>query len=54
MADEEHLKILKQGLGKWNRWRRDNPDLIPDLSGADLEGAVLSRFDLSFANLTRV
>ncbi len=41
MANEEHLKILKQGGKVWNRWREENPDLRPDLSDADLFEADL-------------
>ena len=33
MADEEHLKILKQGVEVWNRWREANPGIRPDLCG---------------------
>jgi hypothetical protein len=40
MANEEHLKILKQGVEVWNRWRRENPDVRPDLSRADLSGVI--------------
>jgi uncharacterized protein YjbI with pentapeptide repeats len=50
MANEEHLKILKQGVERWNKWRLENaknairPDLIgADLSSADLRGADMSR-----------
>ncbi|MBK6948374.1 MAG: pentapeptide repeat-containing protein [Haliscomenobacter sp.] len=58
MANEEHLAILKQGVEEWNRWRKENPKIEPDLSGADLErvgleGADLERVDLSDANLCR-
>jgi uncharacterized protein YjbI with pentapeptide repeats len=42
MANEEHLKILRQGVEAWNRWRKENPDVRPDLKGAVLEGADLS------------
>jgi uncharacterized protein YjbI with pentapeptide repeats len=62
MADEEQLKILKQGVEVWNRWREENPDEQPalsganlsqaDLSGANLFGADLSRADLSGAHLS--
>jgi hypothetical protein len=31
MANEEHLEILKQGVAKWNSWRKENTDIIPDL-----------------------
>jgi len=38
MANPEHLKILKQGVEYWNKWREENRDVKPDLSGADLHG----------------
>jgi hypothetical protein len=58
MANEEHLKILKQGVEAWNRWRKENPDTAPDLSGAylgdaDLSGANLSKANITLANLSR-
>jgi hypothetical protein len=48
MANEEHLKILGQGAWLWNRWRKEHPEIRPDLGEADLsraylDGAVLSR-----------
>jgi len=51
MADEEHLRILKQGVEVWNRWRQKNPDVRPDLSEATLHEADLVGVDLSGANL---
>ena len=48
MANEEHLKILKQGVEAWNEWREKNPQRTPDLSGANLIMA-----DLSGANLNK-
>ncbi|MEM8721795.1 MAG: pentapeptide repeat-containing protein [Cyanobacteria bacterium P01_G01_bin.39] len=36
MTNEEQLKILKQGVEVWNRWRQDNPEITPDLSELDL------------------
>jgi hypothetical protein len=55
MPDEEHLKILKQGVEQWNKWRLENA-IKPDLSGANLIGANLLRAYLidaylSFADL---
>ena len=41
MANEEHLKILEQGVEVWNKWLSENPNKRPDLSGADLSGADL-------------
>jgi uncharacterized protein YjbI with pentapeptide repeats len=45
MACPEHIEILKQGVDKWNAWRRNATGRI-DLSGADLRGADLMNFDL--------
>lgn len=55
MANEEHLAILKKGVGAWNEWRRETSE-IPDLSGADLHdgsfiGGDFRRANLSGANL---
>lgn len=59
--------MLKQGVKAWNEWRKENTDIIPDLSlaylsdddlsgadliGVDLSGADLSGADLSYANLS--
>ena len=51
MANEEHLKILRQGVEVWNKWRKENPDIQPDLSQADLGGADLSGANLIKASL---
>ena len=52
MAKEQHLTILKQGVETWNGWRKQCPQLQPDLSNADLTSAYLSDADLGYANLT--
>jgi hypothetical protein len=51
MANEEHLKILKQGVEQWNKWRLENA-IKPDLSGANLIGANLLRAYLIDAYLS--
>ncbi|KKL44436.1 hypothetical protein LCGC14_2365710 [marine sediment metagenome] len=48
MANREHLALLKKGVKVWNQWRRDHPEIQPDLTRADLRNA-----DLSWANLER-
>jgi hypothetical protein len=35
----------------WNRWRRENPDIIPDLKKADLRGITFEGGDLKQADL---
>ena len=67
MANKEHLKILKQGVEQWNKWRLENTRLEksprtglpisrdtirPDLGDADLSDPDLSGADLSRANLS--
>ena len=51
MANDEHVAMLKQGVAAWNAWRAANPDIRPDLSGANLAGARLPEADLSRAHL---
>lgn len=53
MANEEHLKILKQGAQVWNRWREDNPEIKPDLSEARLKRLYLEGVNLSFSDLSK-
>jgi len=57
MANQEHLKIFQQGISVWNQWRKENPDLKPDLSHADLSNIDLSNTnilnaDMSYADLS--
>jgi hypothetical protein len=51
MADEQQLAILRQGSDAWNAWRDRNPDIQPNLSGANLREAILSEADLTWARL---
>ena len=46
MADPEHLAKLKEGVKAWNKWRKDNSGIIPNLERADLGAANLERADL--------
>jgi uncharacterized protein YjbI with pentapeptide repeats len=64
MADQEHLDTLKLGIDKWNKWKKEHPDIEADLSEADFHKtslinadfirADLIGADLSYANLTKV
>jgi Pentapeptide repeats (8 copies) len=62
MANEEHVKRLKQGVEGWNKWRDDNemaqavrPEWRrDDPVRPDLSGAILINADLGGANLIEV
>ena len=61
MAVDEHHDKLYEGVEAWNEWRRQHPDIKPDLSqlhlgridlrGADLVGANVAEADLTMATL---
>ena len=51
MANEEHLKILLEGVEAWNAWRRENREVRPDLTRAKLTDADLMNANLGGANL---
>ena len=54
MANVEQLKLIKQGVEKWNQWREQNSNIKPDLSESDLRQAYLQKANLSHANLNKV
>jgi len=51
MANPEHLAILKHGVEEWNEWRRQHPDITPDLCDAPLTKRNLSEVDFNRADL---
>src|SRR6266446_212504 len=51
MANREHLDLLKHSIENWHGWRKQHPEILPDLSEANLSTANLSAADLSRANL---
>lgn len=51
MANKEHLAILRQGVEVWNQWRKDNPNLIPELDEANLEKIGFYEINFAGANL---
>ncbi|MEA5499825.1 MAG: pentapeptide repeat-containing protein [Limnoraphis robusta] len=53
MADPKHLAILKQGVAVWNHWRIHNPQIKPNLKGADLRSAILRLSTLKGVNLSQ-
>ena len=51
MANQSQVELLQRSVRKWNAWRNRDPSLQPDLSLADLSGAVLRKANLSRAVL---
>jgi len=56
MPNQEHANLLDKGVEVWNRWRKDNFEVRPDLSGVicrlrNLQGINFSNTDLSGACL---
>ena len=47
----EHYNKLKEGVDAWNAWRKDNPDVFPNLERANLWAANLQKANLQGANL---
>jgi hypothetical protein len=46
MANEEHLALLKQRVGVWNKCRDPHLRIVVDFSGTDLSWENLSETDL--------
>ena len=52
MANREQIDMLLQhGVNEWEKWRIENPNIMPDFSEADLSGADLREANLCGANL---
>jgi uncharacterized protein YjbI with pentapeptide repeats len=57
MAEEKHIEILMKGARAWNRWREANPNIIPDLSNAELskqELKLIPYFDTSYPHVSNI
>ena len=52
MASLEHLEMLKCGADVWNEWREQHPEVVPDLSGAELENVILPDTNLRGVDLS--
>jgi hypothetical protein len=60
-VNQEHYNKLREGVEAWNKWRKEHPDIIPDLDrvnlglshleGIDFHGAHLEGVDLRGAHL---
>jgi len=51
MANQEHLDILRQDVEGWNRWRKENPNIKPNLGEANLRSATLVEINCAKATL---
>jgi uncharacterized protein YjbI with pentapeptide repeats len=51
MANDKHAALLKKGVTPGNRWRAENANISPDLSGADLRMRNLREANLKGAKL---
>ena len=60
MPNVQHVEVLRAGARTWNAWRRENPDVVPELN--DLRASISERqfgraqggpIDLSRAELCR-
>lgn len=45
MANSQHYEILFSGVDKWNLWRKQNPDVKPDLSRDSLRKRIIYNKD---------
>jgi hypothetical protein len=52
-VNPEHLEILEQGADAWNKWRKDNPEISPDLHSAWLDKKDLRRFNFNNTDLRK-
>src|SRR5690349_5696671 len=42
MANSEHVEILRRGVDIWNRWRKENSQVRPDLRRFSCKGPCLT------------
>ena len=54
MANKEQLAILKEGVDVWNKWRKENPHIRPNLKGAELNGESLCCINFSNTDLSGI
>jgi uncharacterized protein YjbI with pentapeptide repeats len=53
MAIQEHVDKLTSSVEVWNQWRRDHPNIEPDLFRAHLREADLREANVRRARLSR-
>jgi hypothetical protein len=54
MVDQGHLKKLNEGVNVWNKWRKEHPEILPDLRNASLHGKSFAEIDFRHTNLDNV
>ncbi|MDZ4700227.1 MAG: pentapeptide repeat-containing protein [Rhodothermales bacterium] len=52
-GNSEHLALLQDGVERWNAWRKANPNIRPNLSGAILHRIALPGVNFSQSDLSR-
>ncbi len=52
MPNADHLEILSRGVAEWNVWRAAHPEVVPDLTTANLEGADLPAVNFEGTDLS--
>lgn len=50
MVNVKHQDVLDKGVEAWNQWRKENPNIQPDLSRSDLTGKKLDEADFTKVN----
>jgi hypothetical protein len=50
MANPEHRKILRKGDRAWNKWRRDNPHVMPNLRKASISKTAFKKISFDEAD----
>ncbi len=51
MANPEQLDLLKESVEGWNKWRKENPNIVIDLRKAELSNTNLVSANLEKANM---
>jgi hypothetical protein len=51
MPDQQHLAKLRKGVNAWNEWRKEHPEIMPDLRRAELHDTSLCQIDFRHTNL---
>lgn len=52
--NKKHHKVFRRGVAAWNKWRDKNPDVVPELTGLELNNEDLDGINLSKADLRGV